>query len=112
MGQEIGQREEWNHDAGVPLGAAGVSTSTASCRPWCAELNRLYRASPALYQVDFHYAGFEWMDFHDVENSVISFLRRARGSEGFPAVLLQLHAGAAARGTSSACRRRASTKRF
>ena len=33
------------------------------------ELNRLYRANPALYQVDFHYTGFEWVDFHDWENS-------------------------------------------
>ena len=29
------------------------------------ELNRLYRANPALYEVDFHYSGFEWVDFHD-----------------------------------------------
>jgi 1,4-alpha-glucan branching enzyme len=40
-------------------------------------LNRLYRHNPALYQVDFHYAGFEWVDFRDVEHSVICFLRRA-----------------------------------
>jgi 1,4-alpha-glucan branching enzyme len=25
--------------------------------------------------VDFHYSGFEWVDIHDVENSIISFLR-------------------------------------
>ena len=59
------------------------------------ELNRLYRASPALYQVDFHYTGFEWVDFHDWENSVIAFLRRAEDPDRFPAVLLQLHSGGA-----------------
>ena len=48
-----------------------------------AELNRLYRANPALYQVDFHYAGFEWVDFHDVASSVIAFLRRAEDPEDF-----------------------------
>ena len=30
-----------------------------------------------MYEVDFHYTGFEWIDFHDADNSVISFLRRA-----------------------------------
>ena len=59
------------------------------------ELNRLYRANPALYEVDFHYSGFEWVDFHDGENSIIAFLRRAEDPEGLHPVLLQLHAGAA-----------------
>ena len=45
--------------------------------------------------MDFHYTGFEWIDFRDVENSIIAFLRRGARSEGFSAVLLQLHAGAA-----------------
>ncbi|MBI1898796.1 MAG: alpha amylase C-terminal domain-containing protein, partial [Acidobacteria bacterium] len=40
------------------------------------ELNRLYRSEPALHQVDFHYSGFEWVDFHDAEHSIIAFLRR------------------------------------
>jgi 1,4-alpha-glucan branching enzyme len=33
--------------------------------------------------VDFHYSGFEWVDFHDVENSVIAFLRRAEDPRDF-----------------------------
>ena len=44
-------------------------------------------------EVDFHYSGFEWVDFHDVGNSVIAFLRRGEDPRGFPAVLLQLHSG-------------------
>ena len=46
-------------------------------------MNRLYRENPALYQVDFHYSGFEWVDFHDWENSIISFLRRAEDPADF-----------------------------
>jgi 1,4-alpha-glucan branching enzyme len=82
MGQDIGQREEWNHDVGVRwdvLEFAYHSKLQALVR----ELNRLYRASPALYQVDFHYTGFEWIDFHDWENSVIAFLRRAEDPQDF-----------------------------
>jgi 1,4-alpha-glucan branching enzyme len=47
------------------------------------ELNRFYRANPALYEVDFHYTGFEWVDFHDMDSSIISFLRRAQDPKDF-----------------------------
>jgi 1,4-alpha-glucan branching enzyme len=36
-----------------------------------------------MYEVDFYYTGFEWVDFHDVENSVIAFLRRAEDPRDF-----------------------------
>jgi 1,4-alpha-glucan branching enzyme len=42
-----------------------------------ADLNRLYRNEPALYEVDFDYTGFEWIDFMDSDNSIITFMRRA-----------------------------------
>ena len=82
MGQEIGQREEWNHNAGVPLGTAGVRPHR-KLQELSRELNRFYRENPALYQVDFHHSGFEWIDFHDWENSIISFLRRAEDPDDF-----------------------------
>ena len=47
------------------------------------ELNRIYGANPALYEVDFHYEGFEWIDFHDAESSVIAFVRRAANPGDF-----------------------------
>ena len=42
------------------------------------DLLKLYRAQPALWEVDFEWTGFEWIDFHDWEQSVISFKRKAR----------------------------------
>src|SRR3954466_5966781 len=47
------------------------------------ELNRFYRAHTALYEVDFHYAGYEWVDFRDVESSIIAFIRRAQDPKDF-----------------------------
>jgi 1,4-alpha-glucan branching enzyme len=41
------------------------------------ELNGFYRANPALYEVDFTWPGFEWIDFSDAEHSVIGFIRKA-----------------------------------
>ena len=40
-------------------------------------LNKLYVEQPALHQVDFSGEGFQWIDFHDVDQGVVSFLRRA-----------------------------------
>jgi 1,4-alpha-glucan branching enzyme len=41
------------------------------------DLNHLYRREPALHEVDFVPAGFEWIDCNDHEASVISLIRRA-----------------------------------
>ncbi|HZT30285.1 MAG TPA: 1,4-alpha-glucan branching protein GlgB [Bryobacteraceae bacterium] len=82
MGQEIGQREEWYHDASVRWELLTFDYHRR-LQTLAAELNRFYRANPALYQVDFHYTGFEWVDFHDVESSVISFIRRAEDPQDF-----------------------------
>jgi 1,4-alpha-glucan branching enzyme len=82
MGQEIGQREEWNYNTGVRWQLLEFDYHR-KLQCLVRELNRLYRAHPALFQVDFHYSGFEWVDFHDAENSVIAFLRRAADAGDF-----------------------------
>jgi 1,4-alpha-glucan branching enzyme len=82
MGQEIGQREEWNHDQGIRWDLLEFEPHR-KLQSLVRELNRLYRASPALYEVDFHYSGFEWVDFHDVQSSIIAFLRRGRDPKDF-----------------------------
>jgi 1,4-alpha-glucan branching enzyme len=82
MGQEIGQREEWNHAAGIRWDLLQFDVHR-KLQTLVRELNRFYRANPALYQVDFHHTGFEWIDFHDWENSVIAFIRRAEDPKDF-----------------------------
>src|ERR1017187_1647222 len=82
MGQEIGQREEWNHDRGIRWELLEFDLHR-KLQSLMRELNRLYRASPSLYQVDFHYTGFEWVDFHDWNNSIIAFLRRGADPKDF-----------------------------
>ncbi len=76
MGTDIGQRDEWYHNAGVQWELLQFDVHR-KLQVFVQELNRVYRSEPALYQVDFHHSGFEWVDFHDVEHSVISFIRRA-----------------------------------
>ena len=43
---------------------------------WVRDLNHCYREQAAMHQLDFKCSGFEWLDFHDVENSVVTFIRK------------------------------------
>jgi 1,4-alpha-glucan branching enzyme len=82
MGSEIGQYEEWDHDSSVRWDLLTFDFHR-KLQNLARELNRLYRSTPALYEVDYHYSGFEWIDFHDVENSIIAFIRRAENQADF-----------------------------
>ena len=44
-------------------------------------LNYVYKSEPALWDCDDTYEGFEWIDFHDADNSVVAFMRRSREGE-------------------------------
>jgi 1,4-alpha-glucan branching enzyme len=82
MGSEIGQYEEWNHDASVRWELLNFAYHR-KLQTLVRELNRFYRSQPALYEVDFTYTGFDWIDFRDVENSIIAFLRWSEGRKDF-----------------------------
>jgi 1,4-alpha-glucan branching enzyme len=76
MGCDIGTYDEWDSNASVPWEILRYPIHDAF-RAYVRELNLLYRTSPALYQIDSEHTGFEWIDFSDVDQSTISFLRRA-----------------------------------
>ncbi len=82
MGCDIGQTEEWNHDVQLPWHLLQWPIHH-TLMTMVKELNWFYRREPALYEVDDGYAGFEWIDFRDLEESVISFVRFARDREDF-----------------------------
>ena len=52
------------------------------------DLNRTYATERALHEVDFDYTGFQWIDCNDSENSVVSFIRRARDSHDLVVALM------------------------
>ena len=78
MGGEFGQRREWNHDRALDWELLEDPRHAALLR-WVEDLNRFYRDTPALHEIDFEGAGFEWVDANDSEASVVSYLRKARG---------------------------------
>jgi 1,4-alpha-glucan branching enzyme len=86
MGDEIAQWREWRHDESIDWHLLQWPDHQGILRLVC-DLNSLYRAQPALHQVDFEWQGYEWLELHDWENSVIAFLRRARNADDFVVVV-------------------------
>jgi 1,4-alpha-glucan branching enzyme len=74
MGSEFGQWREWNHDESLDWHLLQHAPH-AGVQLWLKDLNRVYRETPALHRRDFDNAGFEWVDLHDWESSIVSFLR-------------------------------------
>ena len=77
MGGEFGQRREWTHDGELEWGLM-QRTDHAGLLRFVAQLNQVYRTSPALHQLDFSPDGFEWIAADDLDVSVFAFLRKPR----------------------------------
>ena len=80
MGADIGQWIEWKHDQSLDWHLLQYEPHQKLQR-FLKDLNHLYRREPSLYEIDFDYTGFEWIDFHDADNCIISFLRRGRNHD-------------------------------
>ena len=76
MGGEFGQWKEWDAETSLDWHLLEEEAHRELQR-FVKDLNALCVREPALYQKDFDPSGFEWIDFHDSEQSVFSFLRRA-----------------------------------
>ncbi len=81
MGGELGQRAEWSHDGALNWDLLRYPQHRG-LQKWVADLNHLYRSEPSMHRQDNQPAGFEWIDCHDADRSVLSFLRKTGGSDG------------------------------
>jgi 1,4-alpha-glucan branching enzyme len=77
MGDDMAAEMEWDHDSFLPWELLD-RPDHEGVRRWVETLNRLVRSEPALHQLDFEPAGFEWVDAADAAASVLSFLRHPR----------------------------------
>jgi 1,4-alpha-glucan branching enzyme len=85
MGGEFGQRREWAHERALDWDLLAYREHDALAH-WVRDLNHAYRAEPALHEVDFETAGFEWLDADNADLSLVAFERRAR--DGRPVVVV------------------------
>ncbi|WP_317164390.1 1,4-alpha-glucan branching protein GlgB [Pontibacter russatus] len=75
MGADIAQSSEWNHDSSLDWHLLQYGYHHG-VQEELRELNAIYKQEPALYAYSFDARGFEWVDYNDAHNSVISFLRK------------------------------------
>lgn len=77
MGNDFAQRDEWNSERSLDWHFLDYKPHR-QINQFVKDLNSLYRAHPALHEVDFEPAGFEWIDFSDSDTTVLSFIRWSR----------------------------------
>jgi 1,4-alpha-glucan branching enzyme len=82
MGNDFGQWQEWNCDDSLQWDLLQWE-SHKGLQACVADLNRLCRENPALYEEDFRPEGFEWIDCNDYDSSALAYIRRAREADDF-----------------------------
>jgi 1,4-alpha-glucan branching enzyme len=78
MGGELGQEQEWRSDGSIDWHLL-ERPEHAGIQELVRDLNRQYRAEPALWEVDFEPEGFRWLEANDADANVVAFARFAAG---------------------------------
>ena len=76
MGSEFGQFIEWNWQQPLDWLLLEYPKHEAM-RRYLRELNRIYTGTPALYQIDHSWDGFQWLNVNDRDRSAVAFMRMA-----------------------------------
>lgn len=80
MGNEFGQGREWNVNTSLDWHLLSDDYDGHAyhrgIQQLCKDLNYLYRNQKALHTLDFESKGFSWIDCHDADQSIISYIRR------------------------------------
>ena len=85
MGQEFAQADEWTEAHSLDWWSL-EDPLRAGVHRMVKDLNALYRATPALWQLDHTPDGFEWIDSDDADHNVLAYIRK--GHEGTPPVVV------------------------
>ncbi|MGH2749274.1 MAG: 1,4-alpha-glucan branching protein GlgB [Actinomycetota bacterium] len=82
MGGEIAQYAEWNHDAQLDWPTL-QDHRHAGVQRLVSDINRVYRETPALWEIDHEPEGFQWIDANDADNNALSFFRATEKRDEF-----------------------------
>ena len=83
MGGEFGHFIEWNFDDSMDWHLVEQYPMHTKMLAYSKALNKFYVDNKALWQVDFDWNGFQWIDCNDSENSIIALVRRAEDRSDF-----------------------------
>jgi 1,4-alpha-glucan branching enzyme len=86
MGCELAQRHEFSETGSVDWTLEN-SPPHRGIQRLVADLNKLHTTERALYEIDFEWSGYEWIEANDGANSVIAFVRRAKSPENYIVVV-------------------------
>ena len=86
MGQEFGQFIEWDEKKQLDWMLLGYDKHR-ELQGYVKDLNHFYRETPALWQVDYSWEGFQWIVPDDSKQSVVAFLRRDAAGQDAPCCL-------------------------
>ncbi|MFD0861640.1 1,4-alpha-glucan branching protein GlgB [Sungkyunkwania multivorans] len=89
MGGEFGQSEEWNFQQSLDWHLLQYDYHKG-IKALVTDLNTLYKSEPALYEKQFSSEGFQWIDYGDAENSVLSYIRKGHDIENDLIVLCNM----------------------
>jgi 1,4-alpha-glucan branching enzyme len=87
MGAEIGQFIEWRENSELDWFLLDYEAHRKH-QHYVMEANRLYQSEKSLWQVDHEWPGFEWIDVHNYQQSIISFVRQGHCKKEFLIIIL------------------------
>jgi 1,4-alpha-glucan branching enzyme len=86
MGSEVAERNEFWEESSVDW-SLEESAPHRGVQRLMSDLNRLHATERPFFEVDFEWAGFEWIDANDAAASILSFIRTARNPEDYVVVV-------------------------
>jgi 1,4-alpha-glucan branching enzyme len=89
MGQEFAQEAEWSYERSLDWHLL-ENPEHAGIQSLVRDLNRAYKAEPALWEMDYDGTGFWWIEANAAEDNVFAFARRSRDSERVVVVAMNL----------------------
>jgi 1,4-alpha-glucan branching enzyme len=75
MGSEFGQSAEWNFEGSLDWHLLQYDFHEG-VKKAITDLNTLYKTQPALHEKQFSPEGFEWINYSDHQNAVMTFIRK------------------------------------
>jgi 1,4-alpha-glucan branching enzyme len=80
MGAEFGQTSEWDFEQSLDWHLLQYDFHSG-IKSLITDLNQLYKSQPALYEKQFRGDGFEWINYSDHQNAILSYIRKGNNPD-------------------------------